>query len=210
MKLYGSLTSPFARKVRILAIELGLADQLELVTTAPTPLAVDDWLPEKNPLGKIPALETEEGTLIFDSRVICDYLESLKPVDALVPPTGDRRWRVLRLQALGDGILDAGIAMRYETLLRPQELQWPDWVEAQARKVTTGLDQLEKEVDSFGFRLDLGQVAVVCAIGWLRFRGSLDVLPEGPVDFAQRWPKLMNWFERISQRPSIRNTVPPA
>lgn len=205
MKLYGSLTSPFVRKVRIVAAETG--QTLARVNSAPTPLSVDDWLPAKNPLGKIPILELADGSLLYDSRVICEYLDSLHTGPRLIPSDAGR-WRVLRQQALADGILDAGILMRYETVLRPEALQWPAWIEAEARKLLTGLDQLESEAGGFAATPDLGLIAIACALDWLMFRDSLAVLPGEPIAFDARWPRLMDWLQRFGQRPALQDTRP--
>jgi glutathione S-transferase len=214
MKLYGSLTSPFARKVRMMALETGLSEQIELITSAPTPVSQDAALVGKNPLGKIPVLELADGSWLYDSRVICEYLDSLHTGTPLIPAAGPERWRVLRCQALADGILDAGILMRYETVIRPQELQWREWIQAEADKVIAGLTQLEQEVDGLGEGIDIGQIAMVCAIGWLQFRGSLDVLlktpPARPSDLLQDLPRLASWYARFARRPSLQATEPPA
>lgn len=205
MKLYHSPTSPFVRKVLVVATELGLRDRIELVASVLSPTSPDEVLSAANPLGKIPALVTDEGVSLFDSRVICDYLESHRAsaAPALVPRSEPARSRALRLEALADGIVDAGILIRYEVALRPEDKRWPEWIEGQSRKVLQGLSALEREVASFPSELDRGQIAVVCALDWLEFRK-----PVG--DTRTSHPALYAFYDRLSKRPSFAKTQPSA
>ena len=132
MKLYGSPLSPFVRKIRVQALESGL--DLPFESVAPTPLAPTEAVSSRNPLGKVPLLELDDGSCLYDSRVIAEYLASLAPEAGHLPP-GPARWEVLRRQALADGMLDAGVVVRYETAFRPAELHWQPWLQAQAAKV---------------------------------------------------------------------------
>lgn len=207
-QLSGSLASPYVRKVRVLIHEKGLQDQIELKSLALSPIAPDSVLSSKNPLGKIPLLECPDGTLLYDSRVICEYLDGLNEHPRLIPSAGPERWNVLRLQALADGILDAGILIRYETFLRPEALCWPEWLIGQGQKVTAALDLLEQEVDHFSESPDLGKIAVACAFGWLHFRQPLATLPGEKFILAQSWPRLQAWFEGVSARPAMQATLP--
>jgi glutathione S-transferase len=201
MKLYYSAASPYVRKVMVTAIEAGLDKKIEAVPTVVTPTKPNVDVAHDNPLMKVPTLVTDGGEVLYDSRVICEYLDSLHTGRKLIPASGGERWRALRLQALGDGMLDAGILTRYETFLRPEEKRWPDWIQGQLRKVTQGLDAAEQEADAFDSQLDIGQIAVACAIGWLEFRK-----PAG--DIRPGRPKLFKWYEKISRRPSMQTTVP--
>ncbi|MGE3726828.1 MAG: glutathione S-transferase family protein [Candidatus Sericytochromatia bacterium] len=209
-KLSGSLASPYVRKVRVLIEEKGLQSQVKLMTLALSPIAPDKALSAKNPLGKIPLLECPDGTLLYDSRVICEYLDGLSESPRLIPASGPERWSVLRLQALADGILDAGVLIRYETFLRPEAFRWAEWLIGQGQKVQAALDQLEQEVNSFSTTPDLGNIAVACAFGWLHFRKPLAALPGLQQPLAEAWPQLQAWYEIFSQRPSLQATLPIA
>ncbi len=203
MKLYYSTTSPFVRKVQVAAAELGLRSQLEIVPLRPSPTAPSAELSAHNPLSKIPALVLDDGECFYDSRVICEYLETQRPADAaaLVPASGLERFRVLRLQALADGMLDAGILIFYERAQRPKELHWEDWLAGQSTKVSQGLDALEAQCAHFPAAVDLGQIAAGVAVGWLAFRA-----PVGD-PFAGR-PRLAAWFAAFDARPSMIETRP--
>lgn len=199
MQLYFSPTSPYARKVRITAQELGLGDKIELLGVALTPINPHDALRTSNPLGKIPALIADDGTALYDSPVICEYLDALAGGQRIFPPAGPARWRALRRQALADGILDAAVSIRYEQTLRPKELRWPEWVEGQWLKVRTALDALEREPPEDA--LDIGTLSIACALGYLDFRYASD-------DWRASRPRLAAWAGRIQQRPSLQATVP--
>jgi len=200
LKLYFTPTSPFVRKVLIVARETGAA--IETAFLRPTPLHADDVLSKENPLSKIPVLVTPDGPL-YDSPVICEYLDSIHAGPKLVPPSGPERFRVLRLQALCDGILEAGVLVYYERANRPAELQWAPWMDGQAEKARQGLDALEAEAERFerSTTLDLAQICAGVTIGWLEFRA-----PIGDVRAGR--PKLFRWYERFSQRPSMKETEP--
>lgn len=158
MKLFTTGTSPFVRKVLVALRELGLDGSVEKVFLRPSPTETSATLSAHNPLNKIPALLLDDGTALYDSPVICEYLETLSAGRSLIPKSGPSRFDVLRRQALCDGILDAGILVFYELHQRPKELHWPAWIEGQSAKARQGLDQLEREVASFGAELDLGQI----------------------------------------------------
>ena len=144
---------------------------------------------------------TDDGQALFDSRVICEYLDSRHGGAKLFPAAGPARWTALRRQAQADGILDAGILARYETLLRPEERRWPDWVAGQKAKMARALDALEQEAGSFGAAVDIGTIALGCALGWLDFRYAAD-------DWRAGRPRLAGWFEGFAARPSMTATVP--
>jgi glutathione S-transferase len=201
MQLYFSPTSPYARKVRITAHELGLSQRIELISIALTPVSPHDALRSSNPLGKIPALITDEGTALYDSPVICEYLDARAGGHRIFPPLGPARWTALRRQALADGILDAAVLTRYEEALRPQELRWQEWVDGQLLKVRSGLDALEREpLDGV---VDIGTLSIACALGYLDFRFA----SEG---WRESRPRLAAWAAAINERPSLTATVPAA
>lgn len=210
MKLLGSTTSPFVRKVRVALLEKQL--EVTLDGLRPTPLTEYPELRAQNPLAKIPALQLDDGTALYDSRVILEYLEALVPTPALLPASGAARWSALRQQALADGILEAGIAVFYELSFRPQELHWQPWWDAQLGKASAGLDALEREAATWSAAAEgpvhLGQIAVVSMLDWLVFRKALDLRSAGPLDLAQAYPQLWQWFEHTRQRASFAATQP--
>ena len=203
MKLYSTPTSPFVRKVLVAAHELGLTDRIETVLLRPSPTAADPRLSRDNPLSKIPALVLDDGASLYDSPVICEYLDALAGGGVLVPAAGPARWDVLRTQALADGILDAAILVFYERQFRPAELHWDAWLAGQTQKALQGLDALEAQAAGFSAAPDVGQIAAACALGWLEFRA-----PFGDVRAGR--PALTAWFERFSSRPSMAATAPHA
>jgi glutathione S-transferase len=199
MKLRHSPTSPYVRKVTVTAIELGLDGRIERVPTNTQDPKSDHAA--DNPLGKVPALITDEGERLYDSPVICEYLDSLAGGAKLFPPAGAERWCALRQQALADGILDAAVLKMLETRRRPEALRWGGWVRLQGGKIGKALDQLEREAGTLESPLTIGQVAAGCALGYLDFR-----FPED--DWRAAHPKLAEWYEGFAKRPSMRQTVP--
>jgi glutathione S-transferase len=201
MKLHYNVASPYVRKVMAMAIETGQEGRLEPVIRMMTPVKPDADLAADNPLGKVPCLVTEEGAALFDSRVICEYLDGLHDGPQMFPPRGPSRWTALRRQAQGDGILDAAVLTRYETFLRPEERRWPEWIEGQKLKFRRALDSLEAESDAFRDTIDIGTITLGCALGYLDFR-------YGDEDWRAARPRLAAWFERFSRRPSMARTAP--
>jgi glutathione S-transferase len=202
MRVHVNPASPFARKVRIVARESKTLERLQEVETAVSPVAPNSDLANANPLIKIPALILDDGTVLYDSRVICEYLDSLGSA-ALFPASGPERWNALRLQALCDGILDAAVLTRYETAVRPQELQWLNWIAGQRKKIEGGIAALEREQSGWGERFGIGQITAACACGYLDFR-----FPQ--INWRTEYPGLAKWFERASARSSVRETAPRA
>jgi glutathione S-transferase len=203
MKLHYSTTSPYVRKVMAVAIETGLRERIELATRQLTPVAPNADVNADNPLGKVPCLVTDDGMALYDSRVIVAYLDSLHDGRTMIPPAGPERWTALRREALADGILDAAIVNRYEITLRPEEKRWADWSDGQMAKVRRALDALEAEAPDFGERVDLGTLAVACALGYLDLRYA-------DLDWAAGRPALAAWHGRFAERPSMAETRPPA
>lgn len=198
MKLYYAPASPFVRKVNVFAMEIGLDKKIEWLRT--NPWQAEDKLTAENPLSKIPTLITDDDKVIYDSRVICEYLDSLHNGDKLIPEKGEKHWQVLRLQALADGILDAGI-LRFMEKKRPSELQSKDWDNMQQKSVERGLDYLENSISDWSDNLDIGVITVACVLGWLDFRFADE-------DWRTGRPQLKNWFESFSKRPSMVKTMP--
>jgi len=200
MKLRYSPTSPYVRKVTVTAIETGLDDDIERVPTNPWDPQTD--LPDDNPLGRVPAVLTDEGVTLYDSPVICEYLDSLHDGPGLFPASGAARFDALRRQALGDGLLDAAALRFIETARRPEAYRWSGWIERQSAVVRRVLDRLEaEEVAGFGDDFDIGHVAIACGLGYVDFRAP-----------AERWresrPRLREWYESVAARPSLAQTVP--
>jgi glutathione S-transferase len=200
MRLWLNPASPFARKVRIVARETGLDGRIEEVSVMVSPVKPHPDLARENPLVKIPALTTGDGAL-YDSPVICEYLDSLHSGRRMFPPSGQDRWRQLRLQALGDGMLDAAVLMRYESALRPPALLWSDWVAGQLGKIRAGLDTLEQECAGWGERFAIGELTAACVLGYLDFR-----FPD--LGWEKTRPALQHWYSRVAQRSSMKATVP--
>lgn len=203
MKLYYTPTSPFVRKVLVSAHELGLAPRVETVLLRPSPTQADPTLSRENPLSKIPALVLDDGASLYDSVVICEYLDALAGGGRIIPPVSPARWEALRTQALADGVLDAAILVFYERLHRPKELHWTPWLDGQTQKAIQGLDALEAQAPRFGDAPDIGQIAAACALGWLEFRAPFGDLRAGR-------PNLFAWYDRFARRPSMIATAPHA
>jgi glutathione S-transferase len=201
LRLHYSYASPYVRKVMAVAIETGQEKKLELAVRKVSPVAPDAEVNRDNPLGKVPCLVTDDGLALFDSRVICEYLDGLHSGPKMFPVAGRARWTALRRQAEGDGILDAGVITRYETFLRPEARRWPEWVEGQKAKIARALDALEAEAGSFGDTVDIGTITIGCALGYLDFRYAAD-------DWRAGRPKLATWFENFGKRPSMATTGP--
>jgi glutathione S-transferase len=201
MKIFYSGASPFVRKCLVAAAELGLSDRIERVPGAAHPVNRDPTIVAHNPLGKVPTLITDDGSVLYDSRVICEYLDATGG-GRLIPREGAARWRVLVEQSLADGINDAAILARYETVLRPEALRWNDWTAGQLDKVASGLAEIEARADGFADRVDLGTIAFACALGYLDFRFA-------SLAWRDSHPKTAAWFERFGARPSMIATRPP-
>ena len=202
MKIYYSPFSPFVRKCLVAAHELGLGVRLERVPAEAHPVKRDLNLVAVNPLGKVPALVTDDGAILVDSRVICEYLNDLAD-GGIIPDDPAMRWRVLTEQSLGDGISDAAVLTRYETSARPEPLRWTEWITGQLDKVATSLVELERRAADFGDRVDVGTIAYACALGYLDFRFA-------SLAWRDRHPNAAAWFEWFGGRESMVLTRPPA
>ena len=202
MKLYYAVASPFARKCLVVAHEVGLRERVELVPAAAHPVNRDKAVVAHNPLGKIPTLITDDGTDLYDSRVICEFLNTLGN-GRLDPKEGAARWRTLVEQSLADGIMDAAVLVRYETVMRPEALRWNDWTTGQMEKVTSGLEALDARAAGFGQRVDFGTIAFGCALGYLDFRFA-------SLNWRDRHPNAAAWFQWFAARESMVATKPVA
>lgn len=202
MTLFYSATSPFVRKVTVLLHETGQLADVALQEVALSPTTPNAEVNAANPAGKIPALRLADGSLLYDSRVILDYLDQRHAGQSLVP-AGPQRWACLTLAALADAALDAAVLIRYETFLRPQEKCWDDWLQGQQEKLERALARFEQAVGSeLADSFDLAAISVACALGYIDLRQ-----PE--MDWRQRYPQLANWYAGVSQRPSMLATQPP-
>lgn len=200
MRLWHNPASPFARKVRIVAREAGLLPRIEEIAVMVSPVNPNADLAARNPLVKIPALQTDDGKVLYDSSVICEYLDSLHSGEHVIPSDATR-WDALRLQSLCDGILDAAVLCRYETAVRPEKYRWDGWVKGQFTKIRNGLDALAAESQSWGGRYGIGQIGAACVLGYLDFRFA----DEG---WREPRPQLAQWYESVRQRPSFVSTMP--
>jgi glutathione S-transferase len=194
MKLYSSPTSPYVRKVRVAAAELGLSLELETVKVHEIPSDYGNV----NPVNRIPALRLDDGSMVFDSRVICEYLDAQKGA-GLLPPSGSARWYVLKLQVFGDGILDAAVPRRME-MNRPAAQQSPPRLTEYERSIHQTLDALEGMTAELT-GLNLGTIAIGCALGYLDFRFADE-------NWRASRPNLARWFEAFAKRPSMQATQP--
>ncbi|KAJ3038150.1 hypothetical protein HDV00_000950 [Rhizophlyctis rosea] len=205
MKLYHSHTSPFVRKVLIIAHELSLTDRITLHTEATGALKTGLAVTNDNPLAKIPTLVLDDTTtVLYDSRVICEYLDSIAGGGKFFPQN-DTRWEALRKQALADGMVDAAIAVFLELNMREEEKRSVEWADAQWRKVTLALDSFEKDAGEGRLRdvegMTVGEVALVSALGWFDLRF-------GDRDWRVGRPKLVEWFRGYEGRESFVKTKP--
>ncbi len=200
MKLRHAAASPFVRKVMVAAHELALAGRIELEPTNVSPVLANETLARENPLMKVPSFVTDDGLVLFDLPVICEYLDRLAGGGILFPDAGSERWAALRRQALGDGILDALVLVRYENL-RPEDKRWSGWTDGQRRKARHGLAAAEEEGLS-GFST-IGHITIGVMLGYLDFRFPDD-------GWRGRHPRLAAWYAAIEERPSMRLTRPPS
>jgi glutathione S-transferase len=223
MKLLYQTHSPYARKVLVAAYEMGLHETLTVVHHETSPTRRNAEVFALNPLGKVPVLICDDGTVLFDSNVICEYLDGLHPGPPLIPSQPQLHFRALKMQALAQGIADAGITARWESERRPAELRWPTMHDAQVAKVAAACDFLEHELDTRHTaasatpadaaaydgrnpevalaerRPDIGDIALVTALSWVEFRRVYD--------FLTGRPRLARWYTALCARPSMQATT---
>ncbi|HEX7790068.1 MAG TPA: glutathione S-transferase N-terminal domain-containing protein [Afipia sp.] len=203
MKLYSSAASPFGRKVRISAIELGLIDRIEFIPTKAIPVTEnDDYSHRISPLRKIPALELDDGSVIVDSYVIAEYLDELAGGGKLIPASGSKKWQVKSEHSVVQGMQDALLLARYEKTLRPPEFFWKDWYDDQFKRAWDGLTRFSAHPDILTRPLDVAQIGIVCVLGYLDFR-----FPD--CGWRETFPKIDAFHEKMMQRESVRISVPP-
>lgn len=197
MKLFYQTHSPFARKALVFAHEAGLADQLEVIHQETSPTVPNEDVFKANPLGKVPILVTNDAEQLFDSDVICAFLDTLHSGPKLIP-NGTERWRALRLQALAQGLCDVGIALRWECVRRPEPLRYPPLQQGYALKLLRSYDWLERELD-IEAPVHVGHIAVATALSWLEFR-NLPAFRPGRI-------RLSAWLDRFGKRASMQRTT---
>jgi glutathione S-transferase len=201
MKLIGSVASPLVRKVRVVMAEKKIDYQFVLENV----WAADTRIHEYNPLGKVPCLVMDDGEGVFDSRVICEYVDTMTPVGKLIPPGGRERVEVRCWEALGDGVNDAAALLRQELTLREAHQQSASWIARQTRKIENGLEAMSKGLGEKAWcasnHLTLADISIGCALGYLRFR-----MPD--LAWQEQYPNLAKHYDKLMQRPSFADTAP--
>lgn len=200
MKLHGDLISPFFRMCLVTAHEVGLGTKVQHVEARVNPTSVNAELTVLSPVGKVPVLVTDHNHPIYDSRVIMEYLCHVSGNKTLIPDDGVKRFRVLTLTALGQAIAEAGVAYRYETAVRPQGLQWREWLDRHGLRVKAEFDDLEKTWSKDLAEVTAGSLAVAVALSYLDFR-----IPDW--QWRKDRPKLQAFHETFSARPSMQATA---
>lgn len=201
MRLLYAPTSPFVRKVMVCAHLSGQAERIEWLDSAAHPVRRDSRIAAHNPLAKVPTLILDDGESLYDSRVICEYIDSLGSA-GIFPPAGPARWKALTRQSMGDGLLDAALLARYELTARPTEMQWPVWRQALLTKVTACLGTIEAIAPELAVaRPTIGEVAIGCGLGYLDFR-----FPE--LDWRASHPAAARWYAEFAQLPAMQATIP--
>lgn len=197
MKILFSPFSPYVRKCLVTAMELGLNERITLLPSNAHPVNRDREIIAVNPLGKVPTFFTDDGQALYDSRVICEYLNDF--AGGSLFPGGAARWPTLTLQSLGDGMLDAALLARYEDVARPEALHWAEWKAAQLDKVATSLAALEATPQVLAGRVDIGVIAIGCALWYLDLRFPY-------LGWRDRCPQVAAWYAAYSQRPAMAMT----
>ncbi|WP_288904834.1 glutathione S-transferase N-terminal domain-containing protein [uncultured Sneathiella sp.] len=198
MKLCYSALSPFVRKVRVAAIEHNLMDKIEIVDSDHSDMF--KGINPANPLGKVPSLTLENGDVLFDSFVICEYLDSIGSGPSLFPAAGPERWQVLTLHEMANGMTDAAYQRRVDSIL-PEGEGSPSWSARLKLSMESCLNEMEKQAESYGDKVNIGTIAVGCALGYHDFRF-------GDEQWRNGRPKLTKWYEGFAARPSMAQTAP--
>ena len=202
MTLFHSPLSPFVRKVMVVLHETGQLGRVAVHGVNISPVQGDPQLEQGNPIGKIPALRLADGTVLHDSRVICEYLDQQHVGQPLLPREGSARWRRLTLASQADAILDAAVSSRYEVAVRPEDKRWDGWLDAQSEKIRRSLDNFEREhLAELASGFDLAAIGLACALGYLDLR-------QPAFGWRERQPGLAAWYAEVAQRPSMLATVP--
>ena len=202
MKLTFSPASPFARKVRIAAIELGLIDKIEFIPTAVVPGTPNDDYSKIHPLKKLPVLILDNGDIVVDSYVIVEYLDELAGGGKLIPASGPMRWKVKTEHSLLQGMLDSMLLCRYETMVRPEPLRWKAWADDHWHRAWLGMARFEQQPDLISRPFDIGVIGLTCVLGYADFRFA-------DCGWRKAYPKLDAFYQKILERPSVKVSMPP-
>jgi glutathione S-transferase len=201
MKLLGGTISPYTRKVRVVLAEKKIECDFEIADVNP----VDNPVNAHNPLGKVPTLVLDDGTALYDSRVIVEFLDSVSPISRLIPEATRDRVAVRRWEALADGVLDAGLLVRYESV-RDKKEQSAAWSGKQLARMKRGMEQITKELGERGYchadRYSLADIALASCMGWLDFRKP------GGVDWRKDYPAVARHYDKMMERAAVADTVP--
>ena len=202
MKLTFSPSSPFARKVRIAAIELGLIDRIEFTSVTVVPGQPNDEYSKIHPLKKLPALILDNGEVIVDSYVIVEYLDELAGGGKLIPASGAAKWKVKTDHSMLQGMLDSMLLCRYEKLVRPEPLRWQACNDDHWNRAWNGMARFENQPDMLARPLDISQIALTCVLGYADFRFA-------DCGWRKAYPKLDAFHEKMLTRPSVKISLPP-
>jgi glutathione S-transferase len=202
MKLTFSPASPFARKVRIAAIETGLIDKIEFTPATVAPGQANEEYSKITPLKKLPVLILDNGDVILDSYVIVEYLDELAGGGKLIPTSGAERWKVKSDHSLLQGMLDSMLLCRYEGMVRPEPLRWKAWSDDHWNRAWTGMARFESKPDVLSGPFNIAQIGLVCVLGYADFRFA-------DCGWRKAYPKLDAFHQKILERPSVKISVPP-
>lgn len=203
MKLTFSPASPFARKVRIAAIETGLIDKIELTPATVAPAQPNEEYSKITPLRKLPVLILDNGDVLLDSYVIVEYLDELAGGGKLIPTSGPERWRVKSDHSLLQGMLDSMLLCRYEGMVRPEPLRWKAWSDDHWSRVWAGMARFENKPEVLSGPFNIAQIGLVCVLGYADFRFA-------DCGWRKAFPKLDAFHQKMLERPSVKISVPPA
>jgi glutathione S-transferase len=202
MKLTFSAASPFARKVRIAAIELGLIEKIEFMPVTVAPGTPNDEYSKIHPLKKLPVLILDDGEVVVDSYVIVEYLDELAGGNKLIPASGAMRWRVKTEHSLLQGMLDSMLLCRYENMVRPEALRWKAWSDDHWNRAWLGMARFEQQPDLMTRPFDIAMIGLTCVLGYADFRFA-------DCGWRKAYPKLDAFYQEMLERPSVKVSVPP-
>ena len=202
MKLTFSPASPFARKVRIAAIELGVIDKIEMVSATVAPGTANEDYQRITPLKKLPVLILDNGDVILDSYVIVEYLDELAGGAKLIPASGPERWKVKSDHSPLQGMLDSMLLCRYEAMVRPEPLRWKAWSDDLWNRAWTGMAHFENKPEMLSGPFSIAQIGLVCVLGYADFRFA-------DCGWRKAYPKLDAFHQKMLERPSVKISVPP-
>ena len=202
MKLTFSPASPFARKVRIAAIETGLIDKIEFIPATVVPGQSNEEYSKITPLKKLPVLILDNGQMILDSYVIVEYLDELAGGGKLIPASGADRWKVKSDHSLLQGMLNSMLLCRYENIVRPEPMRWQAWSDDHWNRVWSGMARFENRPDVLSGPFNIAQIGLTCVLGYADFRFA-------DCGWRKAYPKLDTFHQRMLERPSVKISVPP-